>query len=349
MSTDTGGSDAASGDAGGSGLDGALREAFDWYPVAKKEFRDAIRSKGLWVLSFLFTALFLVPGVQVLLFNENISPATRDIGMQYFISSSYLNIVTLLVPIVVIFAGYAAVSDERTSGSLKVLLSLPFSRRDVIVGKVVGRSAVVGVPLLAALGLTGLFFALSQFTFKVDVFAWFVLFTVAFTLVFTAFVVSISGAMSTNLRSLAGAGIVYFYLSFGWNALANSLGDVLADYAGIEGALRWQIVLFVKLLSPTQAYKTLTNSMLGEGSGAATTARYGLFRQGQEAMATICGDVLNGSPSVRQSMFGNRTVCEAGGSGVPFYFSDPAVFASFLLWIGVAAAISYYTFDRVDL
>ncbi|MFC7193584.1 ABC transporter permease subunit [Halosimplex aquaticum] len=332
-----------------TGLDGALRDTFDWYPVAKKEFRDAIRSKGLWILSFVFTALFLIPAGQALFFGGNIRQDVAQVGMQLFISRFYLNIVTLLVPIVVIFAGYAAVSDERTSGSLKVLLSLPFSRRDVIVGKVVGRSAVVGVPLLVAMGLTGLFFALSDFQFKLDVFAWFALFTFGFTLVMTAIVVSISGAMSTNLRSLAGAGLVYFYLSFGWNSLANTIGDLLADYAGIAGALRWQIVLFVKLISPTQAYKTLTNSMLGEGAGAAMTARYSMFRKGPETMQTICGDVLAGNPRTVQSMFGNRTVCESGGSSLPIYFSDPAVFLSFFLWIGLAAALSYYTFDRADL
>ena len=335
--------------AGNQGLDGTLRETFDWYPVAKKEFRDAIRSKGLWVLSFVFTALFLIPAGQALFFGGNIRQDVAEVGMQFFISSSYLNIVTLLVPVVVIFAAYAAVSEERVSGSLKVLLSLPFSRRDVIVGKVVGRSAVVGVPLLIALALTGLFFALSQFQFKLDVFAWFTVLTFAFTLVMVAFVVSISGAMSTNLRSLAGAGLVYFYLSFGWNSLANSIGDLLADYVGITGSFRWHIVLFVKLLSPTQAYKTLTNSVLGEGDGAALTARYSMFRQDPEAMGTICSDVLAGRPETVQSMFGNRTVCESAGSSVPFYFSDPAVFVSLFLWIGLAAAISYYTFDRVDL
>ena len=331
------------------GLDGVLLETFDWYPVAKKEFRDAIRSKGLWVLSFLFTALFLLPAGRALFLGENIRRDVAEVGMQFFISSAYLNIVTLLVPIVVIFAAYAAVSEERVSGSLKVLLSLPFSRRDVIIGKVIGRSAVVGVPLLLAIGLTGVFFALSQFQFKFDVFAWFTLFTVAFTLVMVAFVVSISGAMSTNLRSLAGSGIVYFYLSFGWNSLANWIGGVLADYLGMTGALRWNVVLFVKLLSPTQAYKTLTNSMLGEGEGAAMTARYSMFRQQPESMQTICADVLSGNPETAQSMFGNRTVCESAGSSVPFYFSDPAVFLSLFLWIGLAAAISYYTFDRVDL
>ncbi|WP_459194546.1 ABC transporter permease subunit [Halosimplex sp. J119] len=331
------------------GLDGALLETFDWYPVAKKEFRDAIRSKGLWILSFLFTALFLLPAGRALFFGGNVRQDVAQIGMQYFISSFYLTTVTLLVPIIVIFAGYAAVSDERVSGSMKVLLSLPFSRRDVIIGKVVGRSAVVGVPLLLAIGLTGVFFALSQFQFKADVFAWFTLFTLAFTLVFTAFVVSISGAASTNLRSLMGAGLVYFYLSFGWNSLANWIGDLLADYVGVADALRWQVVLFVKLLSPTQAYKTLTRSRVLGGENAALTSRFQMFQQDPDTMGVICGDVLSGSPQTVQSMFGNRTVCESAGSSIPLYFSDPAVFLSFILWIGVAAAISYYTFDKVDL
>ena len=348
MSADTDGA------AGGDGLDGALRDTFDWYPVAKKEFRDAIRSKGLWVLSFMFTALFVMPaGLNWwdLRNAEQVPRGLQDFGLQAAISGSYLSIVTLLVPIVVIFATYAAVSDERTSGSLKVLLSLPFSRRDVIVGKVVGRSVVVGVPLAAALAVTGAFFALSPFTFKLDAFLWFVLFTLAFTLVMVAFFVSISGAMSTNLRSLAGAGLVYFYLSFGWNSLANSVGDLLANYAGVTGSLRWQVVLFVKLLSPTQAYRTLTQSRIlgGEGIDTAMTARFNMFTQDPETMQTICGGVLNGSPSVRQGMFRNQTVCQSAGSSVPVYFSDPAVFVSLLLWIGLAAAISYYTFDRVDL
>ncbi|MFB6140252.1 MAG: ABC transporter permease subunit [Halosimplex sp.] len=334
------------------GLDGALRDTFDWYPVAKKEFRDAIRSKGLWVLSFFFTALFVLPAA-INWWNlrnaERVSRAVESFGLQAAISGVYLSLVTLLVPVVVIFVTYAAVSDERTSGSLKVLLSLPFSRRDVIVGKIAGRSAVVGVPLALALLVTGAFFALSPFAFKFDAFAWFALFTLAFTLVMVAFFVSISGAMSTNLRSLMGAGLVYFYLSFGWNSLANFVGDVLADYVGIAGALRWQIVLFVKLLSPTQAYKTLTRSIVLGGDGAALSSRFNMFHKDPETMRTICANVLSGQPGVQQTLFGNQTTCRSAGSAIPFYFSDAAVFVSLFLWIGIAAAISYYTFDRVDL
>jgi len=65
--------------------------------------------------------------------------------MQLLIRVIYLNIVTLFLPLVAIFAGYAAISKERTGGSLKLLLSLPHSRKDVIIGKVVGRCGVVGV------------------------------------------------------------------------------------------------------------------------------------------------------------------------------------------------------------
>jgi hypothetical protein len=41
--------------------------------------------------------------------------------------------------------------------------------------------------------------------------------------------------------------------------------------------------------------------------------------------------------------------CTGGGSEIPFYFSDPAVVVFMLGWVALAAGLSYYTFDLVDL
>ena len=332
-----------------SGVDRALRDQFDWYPVAKKEFKDAIRSRGFLVLSVLFTVFFMLPPASLVFGIFNIAPSGRDVGMQFLISSVYTNMVTLLVPVVALFVGYAAITKERTSGSLKVLLSLPFSRSDVLVGKVVGRCAVAAVTLAGALALTALFFVVSDLTFKPELFGLFVLYTLAFTVVFVAIVVSISGAFSSSFRSAIASFFVYFYFTFGWNSLANSIGDLLADYLGVSGAARWNVVLFVKLINPNQAYKTLTNSMLAEGDNAVRSSRFGMFSQNTTQMQEICTGVLRGNASIQQGLFGNTTVCGAGGQTIPFYFSDPAVFFYMLMWIGIAAAISYYTFNIVDL
>ncbi|PSP93848.1 hypothetical protein BRC91_07915 [Halobacteriales archaeon QS_4_62_28] len=334
--------------------DNQLRDTFGWYTVAKKEFRDASRSKGLWLLTVVFVSVFILPVVLALYFSINlVSRGGADIGMQLLISTYYLNVVTILLPIIAIFIGYAAISKERTSGSLKLLLSLPNSRRDVVLGKVFGRCAVIAVPLAVALGLGALFFAASNIALKPGIYAQFSLFTLALTVVFVAIAVSISGAVSTNTRSAIVNFITYFYFAFGWNGIVNGIGSFLSDYLGIQGSARWHIVLFAKLLNPTQAYKTLTNSMLGQGS---LSARFGMFSQGgllssglsNEALTTVCGSVLGGSPATQETQFGTtRVICE-GSTPAP-YFSDVAVFLYMFVWVGIAAVISYKTFNLADL
>lgn len=329
-------------------IDEAMREQFTWYVVAKKEFQDTVRSKGLWVLSLVFTVLFLVPVIAAIYGFLNLSRGAQQIGTELLISGIYLNLVTLLLPLIAMFVGYAALTRERESGSLKVLLSLPFSRRDVIIGKVVGRCAVVGVTLAAALALTALFLVSSNITFNAELYGLFVLFTGGLALVMVAIAVSVSGAVATNRQSLLVNFFAYFYMSFVWNSLANGLGNLLENRVGLGGALRWQLTLFVKLLSPVQAYKTLVNSMVAASDNGQRAARLQMFSRNADT-GTICTDVLRGNATTRQTLFGNQTVCQSAGDAVPFYFSDAAVFVYLLVWIGVAAAISYYTFDRVDL
>jgi ABC-2 type transport system permease protein len=55
-----------------------------WDVVARKEFRDALRSKGLWVLSLVFTAFFVIPAAAALWFDVGIRGG-QDVGMQLLI------------------------------------------------------------------------------------------------------------------------------------------------------------------------------------------------------------------------------------------------------------------------
>lgn len=321
-----------------------------WDVVAKKEFRDALRSKGLWVLSVVFTAFFVIPAAGALYFGFEIGGGGQDIGMQFLISRVYLNIVTLLLPLVAIFAGYAAISKERTSGSLKLLLSLPHSRRDVIIGKVVGRCGVVGVPLAGAFLVTALFFIGSKITFKPGLYVTFAMFSMVFALVMVAVAVSISGAVEKSLYSIIGNMTFFVSITFFWNLWANSIGDAFWDYLGLQGAANWTLVLFLKLLNPSQTYKTLMNSMVGEGANAARSARYSMFSGANNSeKMTICNDVLAGNATKVRGFIGNQTVCQESAQSVPIYFSDGATLFYLLLWIALAAAVSYYTFNQDDL
>ena len=390
-----------------SDVDDKLHEYFTWYPVAKKDFRDAIRSRGLWLLSAVFTLIFVSP-VGVALYAGGIGPSVPDggLGMRLIIERFYLDLVTTVLPIVTLFVGVAAVTKEKTSGSLKILLSLPFSRRSVIVGKVIGRCAVRAGPLPIASSITAAFFRSSRVTFDPELYAVFMFFSLLFAMVMVAIAVSISGAVSTTLRSIIGNAVIYLYFTFMWNTIANEIGNFLSTQVGVSRSIRWNTVLLIKLFSPTQAYKTLVNSMLTRFSQPVQPqlqsfanrwnvslaqmspqqySRYNLFNvQGslfspglptgdKRALcenvvgatyrnvtlatnnATRTVTVTNGNQTqVIQNVNVSRNVTQTssfctGASDLPFYLSDPAVVLFLLGWIGLAAAFSYYTFDRVDL
>jgi len=334
-------------------IDRTLRDSFGWYTVSKKEFKDAIRSRGLLLLGLIFTVSFIAPVAGALWFDFGAGSGQQaqllqERGMQFLLSSIYLSLVTFLLPVVAIFVGYAAVSKERTSGSLKLLLSLPHSRKDVIMGKVLGRCAVLGVPLLASLVLTSVILVASELTFKPGLFALFGFFTLVFGLVFVAITVSISGVFEKSSWSGIANFIVYFFFTFVWNSLSNGIGDTLANDLGITGTIRWHIVLLLKLLNPNQAYRTLVNSILAESESSALGARFQMFPRGADRQA-ICSNVLNGSPQTQQSLFGEVVTCQPGANPIPFIYSDPAVVVFMLAWIGIAATLSYYTFNLADL
>lgn len=350
-------------------VDAFMKQYFSWYIVAKKEFQDSIRSMGLWVLGVVFTLLFVFPPAGALYLGLEVTGATQDLGLLLLIKEIYTEIATIFVPIIAMFVGYGAITKERETGSLKILLSLPHSRRDVILGKVIGRIAVVGVPLIGAFVLTGLFLVVARLDMMLDVYALFALYTLGLALVFVAIAVSISGALPRTRWSLVGNFVVYVYFTFFWNAIANGAAKWIHDSLGISGSLRWHIVLVLKLLNPTQAYKTITSSMVLdassrveglEGVSSANAARQarmdmfttgGLFSSGRPwDEAEICTQVLNGKATLVQGFFSPTTInCQAAGTSLPFYISDPAVFVYILLWIGVAALVSYKTFALADL
>jgi ABC-2 type transport system permease protein len=68
-------------------------------------------------------------------------------------------VLQLLVPLLIIFMGFAAITRERDQGTLKLLYSCGISLPTITAGKVVGQYLAIMLLLLPALGLTAAFFA----------------------------------------------------------------------------------------------------------------------------------------------------------------------------------------------
>jgi len=345
--SDGGGTGRSGSSGGGMGediqrVDAALREQFSWYVVAKKEFKDTVRSKLLWLLSAIFVIVFALPAFLGLYFGlgqiaqQQGATLTTD---AFFGSAARLG--SALIPLVAIVVGYASIVGERKSGSLKVLLSLPFSRGDVVVGKVIGRSAVVAIPILIGFLVSVAVLLPANVALNAVGFVLAALLTALLGVVFVSLAVGISAAARTGRRAIVGTVGIYVYFFLFWNSFANSIGGLLGEYLNVTAGTAATTSLFVKLVNPTQSYQTLVDAALGN---SALTARATMF-QGLR-IAGICEQALGGNVSMSQ---GAGISCQSTGAGVPFYFSNVAVLVYFLLWIVVPVALGYRLFDGADL
>ena len=299
-----------------------------WQAVASKDFQDAARSRWLWVLTGLFVVIFAGPAL--LIFGGGLGAAPKEGGN----TDGYLYLMkqgtSILVPLISLVVGYAAVTRERESGTMKLLLSLPHSRDDVVFGKVVGRNAVVGLAILVGVVVTAVALVVTGLEFRIVNYLVFVLLTLLLGLVFVGLATGISAATSTSRRAMGAVMSIYISFVVLWNAFANQVANVLKETMGVGSAGQYQTILFLKLLNPTAAYKTLLDSALLHGQPniqlPVFQARVRMF-----------------------SFFSRQTAANAVGNPVPFWASDMFVIAYMLLWLFVPVTVGYLVFRKADL
>ncbi|MEE6210693.1 ABC transporter permease [Salarchaeum sp. III] len=184
-----------------------------WTVVAKKDFRDAMRSRMLWGLTALFVLFMAGMAYLYRVFTESGGtgdPTVDTLGLIAFLTSP----VTILVPIIGLFVGHKAIVGEVESGSAKLLLSLPHSRRDAVLGKVVGRTAVLSVSILVGLVVSLVVMLALYDTYSLASFAVFGVFSLVLGAVYTAIGVGISSLTNDSGRATLGAIGFYFLVEF---------------------------------------------------------------------------------------------------------------------------------------
>ncbi|PSP54869.1 ABC transporter permease [Halobacteriales archaeon QS_1_67_19] len=294
-----------------------------WQAVARKDFRDAIRSKWLWGLSLLFVGVFALPPILLFYLEMGTAPQQGQSGTTDAFVDLMKQGTSILIPLIAVVVGYTSITQERESGSLKLLLSLPHSREDVVFGKVLGRSGVLVLPIALGFAVALLVLLFTSLSLKLANFLIFAGLTALLGLVFVGLAVGISAAATTGRRAMVAAVGLFIWFVVLWNSFANQVVNALNKYVGISTATQYQATLFIKLLNPTQAYKTLVDSFLMESALRSRVFMFGIFRRQQ--------------------------VAEVFGDSLPVYLSDPFVAVYLLAWLFVPVAIGLWVFDDADL
>ena len=297
-----------------------------WEAVARKDFQDAVRSRWLWVLSALFIVVFAGAAIVRLYFGGGGGQQSTQMlrGLLVFLKGG----TAVLLPLTAIVVSYASITREVESGTIKLLLSLPHSRDDVVLGKVVGRSLVVALPVL--LGFLVAFVALLPAASGADFVAYlgFALLTALLGVVFVGIGVGVSAAAKTNQQAVVGAGGLFATFWFLWNLFVSGVNRAATDLFSLSTAGQFKLRLALKLLNPIQAYKTLID---------------GLFMSDLNARARMFGSLL----SLLFSGGGNPR--EALGPNLSPLFSDPAVLVYLLLWLVIPVWVGIIWFRDADL
>ncbi len=290
--------------------------------IARKDFQDAVRSWLFWGLSLFFFTLMVMTALIGGWFADELTGQTL-IGWASPVTA-------LVIPLIALVIGWKSITGERETGSIKILLSLPHSRTDVILGKLCGRSAVLSLSLFIGFTAAGLIiavlaigqFGLQDITGFFSDYIAFLLISIMYGIAYTSLAVMISSLTRSSV--IAGAGVfgvfVLFYVV--WNAIPAAVFSLfLLDYISFvetDAGLRppgW--LFFIQIIDPGAAYGTLVAAITSASANQAW-----------------------GAVNVDVEQFGGTT---------PFYLRSWFAFLVLLFWSAVPTIVALFRFEQVDL
>lgn len=225
-----------------------------WRVVAERDARDPFRSMSALVLFGLFGLLFAAVGYL----------ASGSTGVAAILGS----VANGIVPLAGYGLCYGVVAGKRDSGSLRVVLSLPHSRRDVVLGSALGRLAVLALAVTVGF-VTGVLVFLAAGGSGIDatavVLAW------ALSVLFAASVVGVgvgvSAAARTAGRAVAGVASAYVLFVVAWNWIPGLVRYVIGGFRFPTGPTPTWATVFA-YCNPERAYAVLASTVVNRAPPA---------------------------------------------------------------------------------
>jgi len=119
--------------------------------IASKEFWDRIRNRWVLAVALVFTAFALVIAYFGAAQQGSVGFRSIDVTI-----ASLVSLVIYLIPLIALVLGFDAIVGERERGSLDLLLSMPITRLELLLGKYLGLAAALAFSTIAGFGLVAI-------------------------------------------------------------------------------------------------------------------------------------------------------------------------------------------------
>lgn len=214
--------------------------------VALKELRDRLRNRWVLAVSLVFTVFALV--IAYLGGAQQGAVGLRSIE---FTITSLVSLVIYLIPLIALLLGFDAIVGERERGSLDLLLALPITRLELLLGKYLGLAAALTLSTLVGFGLVALLLVAQAGTAGLAAYAGFMASSVLLGLAFLSLAVMLSVLASERTRASGLAIALWFFFVLVFDLLLLGLLVVTGGESGGE----W--FPYLLLLNPADVFRIL--------------------------------------------------------------------------------------------
>lgn len=221
--------------------------------VAAKEFRDRLRNRWVLVVALTFTTLALA----IAYFGSAQQGAIGFTSIELTIAS-LVSLVIYLVPLIALMLGFDAIVGERERGSLGLLMSLPVTRAEILVGKYAGLAAALVASTVAGFGVAAAVLAADLEPSAFLIYLGFVGSAVLLGLAFLSLAVLISVHASTRAGASGVAIGLWLFFVLIYDLLM--LGGLVLGGDRAAGA----VVPYLLLLNPADVFRVLNIVSLDE-------------------------------------------------------------------------------------
>jgi Cu-processing system permease protein len=216
------------------------------YIIAVKEFQDRIRNRWVLAVALVFTIFALV----ITYFGSAQQGVVGFRSIEFTIAS-LVSLVIYLIPLIALLLGFDAIVGERERGSLDLLLAMPITRFELLLGKYLGLAAALAISTVTGFGLVAIMLSAELDLQSLMHYTGFVASSVLLGMAFLSLAVMVSVFASDRTRATGLAITLWFFFVLVFDLLL--LGTLVVT-GGVYGG---DLFPYLLLLNPADVFRIL--------------------------------------------------------------------------------------------